>query len=463
LSENGRFGTIGHHAMTTLIEQLGLTAREYEMVKGFEEHVRTRARKRHEDPWLQALLMWAVHYGTPAHLHQILAAGADPNFDFFTQTMLGMALHWRGDRDGPEIFRELIRAGADPARHSENRSLMWTASQHGNRQWAIEVLLDVTPKGRLAPEDLATALVNSAHDAARVKRLLSAGADANCRGRSASALLPGTPITALMAAAFHGNPDAVQLLLAAGADMNAQDAEGHTALDYASFDAKRCRKVVALLEKAGGVSSRSFPREQGAATRGFAAAARKPAFKAALARIQELTGVKPAPLVGAEGKIPGGYGFLVTDNAGKNLVAGLQAEFAATGDRARKFVEAHQAEMRARGGYLFHSRDLLDRNGPVVRHCGAGDQRRRWHRQADRLASQPGEGPAVFDHGHRVGFSGGAVYHRHQGSGGACPAHQRHLPRGQRRVKGTCPAGGTTPPNGTVVSLVRLTPKRMRA
>jgi uncharacterized protein len=354
------------------MESFGLTENELALVKAFEDHVRGRVLKSSQNPRLQALLMWAVHYGSLVQLQQILAGGANPNFDLPNQTMLGEALHWRGEKDGPDVFRELVRAGADPTRHSGNKSLMWTASQHGNRQWAIEVLLDVVPKGKLAPDDLTTALVNTAHDATLVKRLLDAGADVNRRGRAANAFLPGAPISPLMAAAFYGNPECVQLLLAAGADVNLKDAEGHAALDYARFDARRCRKVIALLEKAGGASAKSFP-DPRAATRGFAAAAKTPAYQAAVARIRELTGIKPAPLVGAEARIPGGYGFRFNESAGKKLVAGRHAEFAAHGDRARQFVEQHQAGILAQGFYLFHSRDLVRKNGPVVALLPTGD------------------------------------------------------------------------------------------
>jgi ankyrin repeat protein len=354
------------------MESFGLTENELALVKAFEDHVRGRVLKSNENPRLQALLMWAVHYASLAQLQKILAAGANPNFDLPYQTMLGEALHWRGDKDGPDVFRELVRAGADPTRHSGNKSLMWTASQHGNRQWAIGVLLDVVPKKKLAPEDLTTALVNTAHDAALVKRLLDAGVDVNRRGSANNAFLPAKPISPLMAAAFYGNPDCVQLLLTAGADANLKDAEGHTALDYALFDAKRCRKVIALLQKAGGASAKSFP-DPGAATRGFATAAKKPAFKAAVASIQELTGIKPAPLVGEEGKVPGGYGFLFGKNAGKSLMEDGLAGLVARGDQARQFVEKHQPGLLAQGFYLFHSRDILSKNGPVVALLPTGD------------------------------------------------------------------------------------------
>jgi len=169
-----------------------------------------------------------------------------------------------------------------------------------------------------------------------------------------------------MLASLAAHTGVVQTLLAAGAEVNLKDGEGHTALDYAALDPKRCRKVMALLEKAGGVPANPFPRDDDEATRGFAAAARKPAFRQAIARMKELTGVESRPLFDAEGEIPGGYGFRFDENPTKTFAEKGPAEFLAVGDRARQFVEQHQVEMRTLGAYLFHTRDLTDANGTAV-------------------------------------------------------------------------------------------------
>ena len=58
----------------------------------------------------------------------------------------------------------------------------------------------------------------------------------------------GNSLTVLMKAAAGGNKDVVKALIEAGADLNATDSNGDTALDYA----RKCNNddVIALLEQA---------------------------------------------------------------------------------------------------------------------------------------------------------------------------------------------------------------------
>ncbi len=168
-----------------------------------------------------------------------------------------------------------------------------------------------------------------------------------------------------MVATFFANHHVVELLLTAGADVNLKDDEGHTALDYALVNPKACRKVIPLLGKAGGVSAKPFPRDDDP-FRGFATTAKKSAYKQAVARIKELTGIKPSPLLGADRKIPGGQGFLFDRDLGQMLVESRLAEFAGHGDPAREFVERHHAAILAQGFYLFYSRDIVSKSGDVV-------------------------------------------------------------------------------------------------
>ncbi len=86
--------------------------------------------------------------------------------------------------------------------------------------------------------------------AASIAVLLAAGADIEARQQSTGRALwwrmPG--VTALMVAAGAKNLKAVKSLLAAGAELTAQDGRGHTALTYArDFESKR---VTAYLEHA---------------------------------------------------------------------------------------------------------------------------------------------------------------------------------------------------------------------
>jgi uncharacterized protein len=63
---------------------------------------------------------------------------------------------------------------------------------------------------------------------ALAERLLAAGADPNARN--------GAGATALKFAATFNQPDLIRRLLVAGADPAARDAQGHTALDLARFN-----------------------------------------------------------------------------------------------------------------------------------------------------------------------------------------------------------------------------------
>lgn len=94
------------------------------------------------------------------------------------------------------------------------------------------------------PDPLLTAV--AAGDAAAAKAALAAGADANARDDA------GT--TALMRAAHEGNVALVRLLLGAGADVNAADAGGWTALHKSVHNPDKDRgfpEVVQALVDAG--------------------------------------------------------------------------------------------------------------------------------------------------------------------------------------------------------------------
>ena len=87
-------------------------------------------------------------------------------------------------------------------------------------------------------EDFVTAAANG--DTATVQALLDAGADVNAKNNEG--------VTALMWAAGVGGTDAVQVLLDAGADVNAKHKSG-TALVWAQK--KGHTEVVEILKKAG--------------------------------------------------------------------------------------------------------------------------------------------------------------------------------------------------------------------
>jgi uncharacterized protein len=76
----------------------------------------------------------------------------------------------------------------------------------------------------------------------RVKNLLAKGADVNAREQQGR--------TALMEAAAKGQTASVEVLLAKGADIHARDQDGMTALMWA--EKKGDSLIIQLLKKAGG-------------------------------------------------------------------------------------------------------------------------------------------------------------------------------------------------------------------
>jgi ankyrin repeat protein len=85
-------------------------------------------------------------------------------------------------------------------------------------------------------------------DLSEVKRLLAAGAQVNAQDKNG--------ITALMAAALEGHREIVELLLANGAGVNAKTNDGETALIYASIRGDR-RVVELLLARGAEVNART--------------------------------------------------------------------------------------------------------------------------------------------------------------------------------------------------------------
>ncbi len=352
------------------MENLELTECQADALQGYEDLVlQQRVVKTRDQAPLAALLWCALDLGTPAQVEKILAAGATPNVVYprgFTPLGLAFArFHEQDER--VKVVRLLLDAGADPSVPSDRESPLMIASKTGPDEAFDLVLAALKKAGKVSLSEVNRVLLETAAFRApsAIKQLVYCGASVNHRLGFRASALPRVPLSPLMVAACFRRPEVVTILLHAGADVNLKDAEGHTALDYALFDPKPSRKVIALLQKAGGVSGRPFPRPD-EAMRDFTQAAQTPAFKRAVATIRQLTGMQPQPLVGVEGTIPGGYGFLLDANPSKTFVEGGLSEHLGVRDRARQFVEQHQADMLAQGAYVFHTRDLTKQNGTAV-------------------------------------------------------------------------------------------------
>jgi len=119
----------------------------------------------------------------------------------------------------------------------------------------------------------------------------------------------------LMIAAYAGQPEIAKLLLDAGADPNAKDANGNTAMAWAkiSREKKKAGKVISLLQRTGvrpSTAKGSLPESVD-----FRKRASSPEFKSALELAKKLTGSSSKP-VALESGTQGLRAFRVRKNSG---------------------------------------------------------------------------------------------------------------------------------------------------
>jgi ankyrin repeat protein len=176
-----------------------------------------------------ATFVHSANRGDSAAVKLFLRAGIDVDETPFDQTAAVAA----AEEGHLEIVRLLAEAGANM-----NRALL--ASAGGKNKAVFEYLLSRNPEEKA----LAGALHVAAGDGDRtdlVRRLLDRGVDVNAEWGG----------TALMSAAYYGNLDILKLLIERGANVHAVNKEGETALHYGARGLRPSIKIVGTLLGSG--------------------------------------------------------------------------------------------------------------------------------------------------------------------------------------------------------------------
>jgi len=158
-------------------------------------------------------LQLAVAQNNPVAIEAALRAGSDPNADTENGSMLGLAALM----GKAQAVRVLLAHGADPARRGANG---------GN---ALNAAFFAVNGGQLLGRGDRPDPARRA-EGVEIVRLIAA----RKVGLDNPVKIATTNMTPLMQAAQAGALDLVQILLDAGANPNAPNAGGYTALDYAA-------------------------------------------------------------------------------------------------------------------------------------------------------------------------------------------------------------------------------------
>ncbi len=284
-----------------------------------------------------ARMLVAVEEGDAQALERSLGEGCDPNDVFFNETLLVIAC--RNGRS--ESVRLLLKHGADP-----NLIIEWAPLIHavnsGNLD-CVRLLVDAGAQlNRRLPSDQPEVLAASlTGNTAIIEFLLSRGASPDLYGTVfVTNARKVTKVTPLMGAAWSGNLEIVNLLLAAGANCGATDSEKSTALDWS----KRCRVKKAGVKVAELLAGSNVRREvagEDAPKPDLAKAARSGKYKALVRELSHLSGKKPVRLQNLVEAVPGGYAFTLPESIGLDLVLKHQARLLEHG--AIIFITNNQA------------------------------------------------------------------------------------------------------------------------
>jgi ankyrin repeat protein len=181
------------------------------------------------DKYGETALMNAAGLGHLKVVKLLLAHGADLNAQGHGPLLSLTALMSAASEGHTTVVGALLDAGADPNLH--------------NQTWAMTAL--------------AYAVRGDHVDTTRT--LIAHGADVNATSNSGFGPSWTTGDTVLMDAAQRGNMEAVHLLLADGAKVNAHDSKGQTALSLAEAAHPRNPAVIQLLIQAGGKGASLSP------------------------------------------------------------------------------------------------------------------------------------------------------------------------------------------------------------
>jgi cytohesin len=172
------------------------------------------ARDRQDPRMPNSPLAYAAHYNHPDMVEALLAGGADVKGIDDEYWPLHVA------KEGvPRIHRALLEAGADPARKNQYSTIAdgavrerWNTPAHGAAGDSPEIL----------------------------RAYLEHGADPNLQNSRGQTLL--------MEASQEGRAENIPVLLEAGANLDAEDKNGKTALDHARSADENSAEVVRALQ-----------------------------------------------------------------------------------------------------------------------------------------------------------------------------------------------------------------------
>jgi ankyrin repeat protein len=171
-------------------------------------------------------LMYAACYGTAEVVQLLIDAGSDVNArdeNCGGQTVLIWAAS--GLRESKKKVEALLRANADRRPSVKGWNALMAAASHGQLS-CVELLLQTGMEVNAKTKEGTTALMEAARqreNSGVVPVLLKSGADPRARDKGGR--------TPLMFAAQYGGPENISALIAAGADVDAKDDTGKTALD----------------------------------------------------------------------------------------------------------------------------------------------------------------------------------------------------------------------------------------